>query len=862
MYKLKKNTSTCRWSLLSLALLAGLAQAQDSGAGIDLQFGNWLNPSGRIGWKGCDPDGMSWLTAEPKRTPTGFLYGCTPDMPEGHQTAGGWTWSGDVGLGYLHISGDGTNTNWRRFRNPDDGIILQADFSLRRASDGSYLDVRMSRLDSDNQFYRAVFGQSGRYKVQAFIRSSPNVLSGDARSIWNGVGTNNLTLKGGLTPAGSTPDQVAAVSAAQPLTTLKVVRQKEGVSINYMLNQRWTTYADLTYEERKGARPFGGPFFFNYAFESAGISDGGIYEIPRPINDSTLNFIGGFRFVGNVWRGDFSYTGSFFRHADSSITYQVPYAVYSPFIFGTSTSPELDDGSFSYEPDNDYHRISATLSRKLPQWKGDFSVSAALSTSRQNDTLVPAMDCTGQFGIDNGNPSLLANCSDWNTTASLSRDHAGLAINNQKLDARLVVRPWDNVTWRSTARYLREDYSGTYWAYNPLTGQYGYIAENGSQGSVVPGEIGLFDPNDPTFYNSITRVRNLPLDKETREASTGMDWRLSNRNTLGATYTFTWIERAHREVAVTKDNSIKLDWNNRTTDWLTFRANYTYLDRSGSPYNYDPYDFTFSTSLPGFNPSDDPANEWSHTVAEMRKYDIASRTEQKLDLMATFILPRDMTVYASVRGDRNHYPSEIGRKYLNTYTSSLTWEWQPTPATTASAWVGFDRSAMEIANVGDSAVAAGATVAHDASLGGVDYPDSFRWWMTDTQRDNYAGLNLTQKIGRATLDVSWNWTYSQGHTTYRMNSADPLTYPGNVDLATGVYPLMIYRVNSLTAGLTMPVGQRAKIRVYDTWEIGNLSDWHYFGFDNTLVYDKRVYTDEGPANYRVNMVGMMLEVAL
>ncbi len=840
----RKRTRSCRWSLLSLAMLAGLAQAQDSGAGIDLQFGNWLDPSGRIGWQGCDPDGASWLTAEPKRTPTGFLYGCPPLMPEDKPFGeNGWTYSGSVGLGYMHVSGDERSTNWRRFRDADDGVVLQANFSLKRAADGSYADVRLSRLSRDNQYLRAVFGQAGRYKVQAFVRSAPNILSANARSIWDGVGSNHLTLKPGLTPAGSTPAQVAAVSAAQPFSTLSVVRDKQGVSINYLLNPRWSTYASLTHEERKGARPFGGPFFFNYPFPA----NGGIYEIPRPIDDSTINFIGGFRFVGNLWRSDFNYSGSFFRNAHSSYDYQVPFGLYA---VTSAYTPPLESGSFAYEPENDYHRLGLTVSRKLPEWNGDFSVNMALSTMRQDDKLLAPMNCSGQFGQALA-PPFIQDCANWNTTDALSRKRADLAINNQKLDARLVLQPSNKLTWRSTARYLREDYSGTYWSYNPLTNQFGYIAENGAQGSVVPGEMGVWDrgPN----ASVLTRIRNLPLDKETHEISTGADYRMDNKNTLSASYTYTTIERAHREVGTTRDSMIKLGWNSRTLDWLSFRANYTYLDRGGSSYYYDPYEFTFSSSLPGF--VEPAAGLAPHTVANLRKYDIASRTQHKLDLMATFILPHDMTVYASFRGDRNHYDAQIGRRRFDTYGSSLQWEWQPNPETTASAWYGHDRSTLDVANVNDA-------VGGDPNLGGPTYPDANRWWMSDTQRNHYAGLNFSRRLGRATLDVAWNWSYSRGRTSYRMNSPGALTVPANAPAASGEYPLMSYRVNSLTAGLTVPLGQRMRLRLFDTWERGNLSDWHYFGFEDTLVYDHRVYTDGGPSRYKVNLVGMMFEVAL
>ncbi|NCT88154.1 MtrB/PioB family outer membrane beta-barrel protein [Stenotrophomonas acidaminiphila] len=244
-----------------------------------------------------------------------------------------------------------------------------------------------------------------------------------------------------------------------------------------------------------------------------------------------------------------------------------------------------------------------------------------------------------------------------------------------------------------------------------------------------------------------------------------------------------------------------------------------------------------------------------HTVAALRKYDIASRTQHKLDLMATFILPRDMTVYVSARADRNHYDARIGRQKLDSYATSVQWEWQPDPDTTASAWYGHDRSELVFANVNDA-------VGSDPQLGGPTYPEANRWWMDDTQRNHYAGLNLSRRLGRASLDLAWNWTSSRGRTGYRMNSPGALTVPANAALASGSYPVMVYRVNSLTAGLSMPLGQRVRLRVFDTWERGNLSDWHYFGFEDTLVYDHRVYVDGGPSSYRVNLLGMMLEVAL
>ena len=70
--------------------------------------------------------------------------------------------------------------------------------------------------------------------------------------------------------------------------------------------------------------------------------------------------------------------------------------------------------------------------------------------------------------------------------------------------------------------------------------------------------------------------------------------------TIGATYAFSRYEPGRRERSEVDDNSIKLTWVDRALDWLTFRANYTYLRQTGDRYNYNPYAFAFSPNLPGY----------------------------------------------------------------------------------------------------------------------------------------------------------------------------------------------------------------------------------------------------------------------
>lgn len=850
-----RNPTCC----LALAVAAALSApaAADSGVGVDLWIANKFDPSAGAAADPKDPRGTTWLRPGEKRTPTGTLYAC-PAEPPVLDGSGAWQqYDSSIQFGYFTIGGDDKSALWRRYAGWDDGFVLGLlELHFVRPSDGSYIDVRASHISEHDQYIKGTVGRAGSYKIEAYARSTQNVVSGNARSIWDGVGSNNLTLAGGLVPGASTPAQVAAVSAAAPERVLQVNRDKQGLGINYFFDPRWTGYFNVTDEQREGTRPFGGPFFFNFAFAD----NGGIFETIRPIDDSTVNTNAGIRFVGNRWRMDIGYSGSFYRDRYRSFTYEQPYALWNVVTGPGVRSSQLTQGQFSTEPDNDYHSLRATLSRSLPM-NGQFSVTASGASMRQDDDLLAPINCTGTFGIDlvgNGqvgptNPFLYA-CADWNTPASLSRRSADMRIDTTLVDARVVLQPTADLTWRGGLRFYREDYRNTYLAYNPLTGEYGYVAENGSQGTVVPGEVGIWNP--VTGASILTRVMSLPLDTQTTEANIGADWRLSARDSLGATFSFTRNEPSHRERSQVDDSTVKLNWTNRALGWLTLRANYVYLRRSGDRYDYDPYAFTFSEHLPGF--VEPEGGLPAHTVDALRKYDMASRDQNKIDLMATVMPRADMSFTASLRGDWNDYDAKLGRQKLDTLGATLQWEWQPSPRTNASLFYAYDRSKLGIANVNED----GAAVQTDPVLGGATYPEAGRWWVDDKQRNHSMGAVFVHDFRRFKVDAAWNWLWSRGLTHYRFASELALAWPDVAAYTGNAFPTMKYKLNSLTLGVTMPINEQVSLRLFDYYERGRVSDWHYLGFDEARVIDHRVYSDGGPEDYDANLVGLLLTIRL
>ena len=225
----------CRPLPLALAIAIALPAWADSGVGVDTWRANKLDPSAGATPAGCDERGTSWLEAGVHRSPTGNLYECPPPpvQPARH---GEWQGYGVLRIGAVATTGDDDNALWNRYVDWDSGLVLALlDYSVERADDGSYANLRASRISDDDEYYQAVFGRAGSYKVQAFLRDMPNVLTNTARPLWNGVGSNRLTLPSGLSAGASTTAEVTAVSAAIPARTLGVTREKQGLGFSMYL---------------------------------------------------------------------------------------------------------------------------------------------------------------------------------------------------------------------------------------------------------------------------------------------------------------------------------------------------------------------------------------------------------------------------------------------------------------------------------------------------------------------------------------------------------------------------------------------------------------------------------------------------
>ncbi|HET9820089.1 MAG TPA: MtrB/PioB family outer membrane beta-barrel protein [Rhodanobacteraceae bacterium] len=859
-----RKTFVASLAIAIFASLVGsraLADSSDSARVGDIQYGNALDPTGWAPLSWPDPRGFSWLHAGMMRTPSGVLYPYPPQRDEQGSPLyenSDWVYWGFLQLGYLHPGGDTQAEFFRQYAGWKNGVALGL-FALYadNPKTGQYVELRGSRLSGADQYYRLRAGQYGAYKIEAFYRDIPHDVTTNAYPLWNGVGSTNLILPAPLVPGGSTPAEVAAVDKTRPRRTIGLERRREGVSFETRFYRDWTAYVSVVNEKRTGDRPWGGPMYLNYILRD----NGGALETVRPIDFTTTDVSMGLRDVGTVWQFQLDYSGSFFRNHKDQLNYQSPFALHN--VVGVPQVANIYQGQFSLEPDNDYHSLRAEVSRRL-KWNGRFSMAAAWGTMRQNDSLLPPVACTGTGGIFiSPSADYTFNCANWNTPAALSQQTANARIDTGLLDARITLHPSPGFGWHAGLRWYREDNKTNYLAFNPLTGQYGYIVENGSQGSIIPRQIGIFDPRNPLFSSYVTQVRAIPFGYTNTVFDTGIDLRLGEDNTLNLTYSFDRDQPKYRERKLVNEQRIKLAWVDRALGKGTLRVSYEFAYRNGGPYNHDPYRPFYSTALPGFVTP--PLGNVAFTTDAMRKYDLSNRIEHKLHATLIYPIGDTATISAIAYATRDDYGAAIGRQATRNRGFSLSWDWQPSPMTSMSANLGRDDSHLNFSNVGDNEDVTGAPGRDDPSLGGPLFPLANQWQSIDHERDYNAGLTLRHDFGRVRVDLGYTYTYALGRVGYVFASpgALPVTQKPFVDAAGNAFPDNHYHINTVQLGLDVALSRTFGIRVFDIFTTGSFADWHYAGLQDNRVIDHRIYTDLGPQrHYRANLVGLMLNVKL
>lgn len=887
--------------VMALAQFGAPARA-DSGAGHDTVLGNALSPRGvnpSTHGEALDPDGMGTRTPA-ARTPTGQMY----DMPvapveDVSKTAAGWEYFGYVEAGVLGTDGDRKSAGYRRYKDADSGLhVLSFGLSMEKRDAARYFELSGGGVARDDQFYGVRFGRYNDWKVSAFLHETPQVYTTTFRSIYDGIGSGNLTLKAGLTPGGTASTatdktNVAAVANANAGTELGVVRTKGGVRLDKTLSERWKFFASYTSERREGSRPFG----------SVWLGGGGTapVETVEPVDYNSHDLIAGLHYADERNALNLQLAASWFRNDIDTLTFQVPFRVSAATVNGIAPGG-FTQGRFDLYPNNEYYNVKGEYARSLPEfYKGRFTAVVALASSRQNDTLTPYAPMAGVT---------LANVTvnNWNSAASLSRPTADARIDTRLADLGLAANPAKDLSLKAKLRYYETRNHTEFLACNPnsayvdndpntagnqagglnafgCNGVWGRPINDGSGSAALMGASAVQAGN--------LNIRSIPFDYRQWNYSLAGDYRLSRASSLNAAWERETFRRDHREREKTWEDKFKLGYVHRGLENATLRVSLGHDRRRGSDYHtHHPYAEFYSGAIVPI-PTAAAANvqSWAvHMNAWLRKYDLADRNQSTLNARLNYLARADLDLGIAAQLKDIRYPdSALGRTDKQT-AQSLNFDatWQASAERSLHAFFSHQEGRMSQKGMPSGAIAAGAIGPATAVLGcaiGVATPlgtitaanaedicadpaSNAVWLAVNGWSANHKdvtdalGFGWKEQIGKLRLDLTYNYADSKTAIGY---TPPPSLALASVALAGNGMPDLRTAQHIFQANLLVPINKTLSARLLLRHEVGKVRDWHYAGFEATPVVaatagglPTAVILDAGPQNYKASLLGAML----
>lgn len=525
----------------------------DSAVGVDMANGNALNPPGRSSMpRPLSADGADTV----RRSPSGQMYGIPYDTnAETSKTQSGWEYTGGVEAGVLGGDPGTSNALYRKYKDLKTGGYLNY-FEVEADNPGTaqYMSAFGGGAGQRDQFYGFQYGRYNDWKVKLFYNETLHVFSDSYKSLYNGAGSGDLTLAGGLQPMGGAKpilsgnptvflapavactailpcwqytgaDGVskiysnAAAAAGINWTGSATIAAGTAVSpnsiagnINTYLNTVDAT-TELALVRQKAGATAEIKFTDNWRGYSSytqevrkgsrpfGMNENNYtVEIAEPINYVTHDFLAGISYADTLTQANIRASASLFRNNTSTLTVQLPWLAAATPLGAVQTT------TFDLYPDNQAFNVKAEVARNLPDlFRSRVTAVAAVGSSRQDDTLMlpftpqEAAQLRAAMGGSSilrvNNPGYAVNTVDlanWDGTngSPLSQSTATQRIDTRLLNVALSARPSDQLSLKGDVRLYETMNQGGYIAYNPLTGQFGRGFRNSTTFEAVVGSAG------------------------------------------------------------------------------------------------------------------------------------------------------------------------------------------------------------------------------------------------------------------------------------------------------------------------------------------------------------------------------------
>jgi len=497
----------------------------------------------------------------------------------GELEAGGRMFLNNPQRNGVNSAGQNSLAKYYEYSTIKPGAFLNGYLSTG-SKDGLYqVDVWAKNVGYSDQSYTADLSKAGEQYLSLGYDQTPHIYSTSAQTLYNGVGSNALTLPTGLSNSlynasgkgnygsvGSGAFTSTNAANVQALinqnvhtTDIGIKRDTASVEYRYTPTANWDIKADYSDMRRTGTQVDGVVF----AWGTSGVR----VDAPKPVNDRTQNYGLNGEYAGtSPWDQKFNfklaYNGSTYSDGYDSYTVENPFCptgASSATSCARTASTSAPLARMTLPPDNQANGFSGTLGADLP-FKSRYMGTMSYSMMRQNEAFVPFTTTSG----------LTVNGQAANSTSSLPASSLNGAINTLLLNNVVVTQITPDLKSKLSYRY--------------------YDFDNNTPSLTFPGtgNTNAWVGADTTVVNNYPSPRSLQASYKKQNAGADLNWHATRQLNLGAGYGFERYDRTFAEVAVTNENSGKIygDW--KPTSWVTARASWIYAARRFDG-NYDTY---------------------------------------------------------------------------------------------------------------------------------------------------------------------------------------------------------------------------------------------------------------------------------
>lgn len=485
-------------------------------------------------------------------------------------------------------SGQGSLAKYYEYSSIKPGPFLDGHVATG-SSNGLYqADVWARNVGYSDQQYLVDLSKAGEHYLTFGWDQTPHLYSTSALTLYNGVGTNALTLPGGLSNslfvASGNTNPITTPNAANVKTLIDanvhqtdigIRRDTAAVEYRYTPTDNWDVRADFSNMRRSGTQVEGVVF-------SPGTS-GSRADAPKPIDDTTRNFGASGEYAGtSPWNQKFNlklaYGGSIYDNGLNSYTVENPFC---PTGAGADACARTGSVSsplalMSTDPGNQANMFTGTFGMDLPL-KSRYMGTLSYNMMRQNDAFLPFTNAVFPGGFPAGWVGNKA--APVNSVADLPRLSLNGGINTLLSNNVLTTQITPELSSKLTYRY--------------------YDKDNTTPSMFLPDWVLTDAVSAKATTAGYAPVNSLAQSYTKQNAGAQFDWRPTRQWNVGAAYGFERYDWTRADVDVTNENSGKVfaDW--RPVSWMSARGSLYYSERRYQNYDYLGFVGEFAWPTPG-----------------------------------------------------------------------------------------------------------------------------------------------------------------------------------------------------------------------------------------------------------------------